>query len=108
MSDCDLCSDFHLQTAGKKLGNHTWTLLHTMASHYPKNPTEFQKQKMECFIKDLSQLYPCSYCAKHLQTYILKNPINTENKKELQMWMCVMHNDVNVRLNKPIFDCNKF
>ena len=36
-----------------------------------------------------------------------EHPPNTENGKMFKLWMCEMHNDVNVRLDKPIFDCSK-
>lgn len=38
---------------------------------------------------------------------ISKNPPAVSNQKDLSQWMCDMHNIVNKKLGKPIFDCTK-
>jgi hypothetical protein len=35
------------------------------------------------------------------------NKIRNNNRKELVYYICDLHNIVNKRLNKPIFDCKK-
>ena len=34
-------------------------------------------------------------------------PPNVENQKGLSKWLCDMHNIVNVKLGKEVFDCNR-
>jgi hypothetical protein len=34
-------------------------------------------------------------------------PIKNNSREELVYYLCDLHNKVNVRLNKPIFDCKK-
>ena len=36
-----------------------------------------------------------------------KKPPAVNSQKDLSQWMCDMHNVVNKKLGKPIFDCNK-
>jgi hypothetical protein len=33
--------------------------------------------------------------------------ITAENRKEIEQWMCEMHNEVNQRLGKEQFDCKR-
>eukprot|EP01126_Amoeba_proteus_P011498 TRINITY_DN14641_c0_g1_i1.p1 TRINITY_DN14641_c0_g1~~TRINITY_DN14641_c0_g1_i1.p1 ORF type:complete len:121 (-),score=16.88 TRINITY_DN14641_c0_g1_i1:175-537(-) len=90
-----------------QIGNATWTILHTMAIHYPDHPTEKHKIHALAFLEALSVLYPCSYCAKDFAEDLKQHPANVENGKEFNKWLCEAHNRVNVKLGKPEFDCNK-
>lgn len=91
----------------QQLGRNTWSLLHTIAARYPKNPTERDKDEMFEYIKLTSLLYPCSHCAKEFQKDITKTPPNVDSRQELSQWFCQMHNQVNKRIGKPLFDCSK-
>ncbi len=53
------------------------------------------------------KLYPCGYCADRSVEFFEKEPItrNVTSQKELSQWMCRMHNEVNERLGKPMFEC---
>jgi hypothetical protein len=35
------------------------------------------------------------------------NPIENESREKLVAYLCRLHNKVNARLKKPIFDCEK-
>ncbi len=53
-------------------------------------------------------MYPCKLCSQHflrMQSEI--EPFAGTTKKELMIYLCDMHNKVNVRLGKPIHDCSK-
>ncbi|CAO3587970.1 unnamed protein product [Absidia cylindrospora] len=34
-------------------------------------------------------------------------PVQVESREKLSQWLCRRHNEVNVKLNKPVFDCSK-
>lgn len=34
-------------------------------------------------------------------------PIQTQSQSQLSQWLCRIHNKVNVKLGKPVFDCSK-
>ncbi|KAI9138889.1 augmenter of liver regeneration [Paraphysoderma sedebokerense] len=91
----------------RKLGRHTWTFLHTMAAYYPTNPTTEEQSNLHNFLSSFSKLYPCSYCATHLQDYMKRDPPPVNNNWEISQWMCRVHNEVNENLGKPKFDCDK-
>ena len=53
--DCPLFRD--------QFGKVAWSYLHTMAAHYPQNPTETQMTKMKDFIETFTMFFPCKHCA---------------------------------------------
>lgn len=95
-------------TTKEELGRATWTLLHSIADTYPENPSPSLRTHAANLIKALSNLYPCGKCQEHFQRYLEYYPIDTSTKRALQTWMCNFHNDVNRKLNKPLFNCQKF
>lgn len=88
--DCQECKDDRIE-----LGRKTWFVLHTLAEH---NDTRHNDRSFKEFMTALSYLYPCPVCAKQIQIYI-KN----HEPQCTQGWMIDFHNDVNQRLNKPIW-----
>ncbi|KAK9763487.1 Flavin-linked sulfhydryl oxidase of the mitochondrial IMS [Basidiobolus ranarum] len=78
-----------------------------MAAYYPDQPDNEQKANMKTLIKGFSKFYPCGYCATHLQEELKKNEPKVDNRSALSKWMCDIHNEVNERLGKPLFDCSK-
>lgn len=88
-------------------GRATWTYLHSMAAYYPDEPTFAQQGSARRLLTDFAKLYPCGSCALHMDGYLGRNPPRVRSQQELAQWMCELHNDVNVRLGKPVFDCSK-
>eukprot|EP00732_Lithocolla_globosa_P007427 Lithocolla_globosa_v1_NODE_9475_length_703_cov_3.158951.p1 type:complete len:151 gc:universal NODE_9475_length_703_cov_3.158951:670-218(-) len=90
-----------------EIGRSTWTLLHTMAAYYPKEPTDKQQNSMHQFLHSFSEFYPCSYCASHLREHMKQHVPDTSSRTALSLWLCQTHNEVNELLGKKQFDCNK-
>lgn len=88
------------------LGNSSWEFLHTMAAHFPEEPTKTEAQNMTKFVELFAQFYPCDYCAADMQEDVKKFPPDATSRKKFGLWMCQMHNRVNKKLGKPDFDCN--
>ncbi|BES97125.1 growth factor, augmenter of liver regeneration [Nesidiocoris tenuis] len=91
----------------QSLGRKTWAFLHTMAAYYPKNPTSKDQQDMFSLIQLLAKFYPCPICARHFQREIQTHPPDVSSQDALVGWFCQLHNRVNRRLGKPLFDCSK-
>jgi len=89
------------------LGRNTWSFLHTMAAYYPERPNPEQQTNMASFISLFSQFYPCHKCAAHLREELKTNKPDSSSNRNLSQWFCELHNNVNVRLGKPEFDCSK-
>ncbi|KAI3633720.1 hypothetical protein MIR68_008667 [Amoeboaphelidium protococcarum] len=88
-----------------EIGRSGWTLLHTVASYYPEEPTDTHKTSVIQLLNSFSHIYPCYTCAEDLQSDLKKNPPQFNTRSELEQYMCNLHNRVNVRLGKPQFDC---
>ena len=55
----------------------------------------------------MATLYPCKECQTHFKTVIERNPPEVESSVSFQEWMCKVHNAVNEKLGKELFDCAK-
>lgn len=93
----------------ERLGRHTWTFLHTTVSYFAPQPSSHQKSSMLGLLRALPTLYPCGWCAGHLQQYMKANPPDQaveQGREALELWLCKVHNEVNERLGKEQFDCS--
>ncbi|KAI8636772.1 ERV/ALR sulfhydryl oxidase domain-containing protein [Parasitella parasitica] len=94
------------ETERAELGRATWKFLHTMMGRYPEKPTKEERKSLHDFMMLFSTLYPCGECANHFNKLITTYPPQTSSRFSASQWLCAMHNKVNERLQKPIFDCN--
>ncbi|KAK9455854.1 ERV/ALR sulfhydryl oxidase domain-containing protein [Dipodascopsis uninucleata] len=95
------------ETIKAELGRSTWRLLHTILARYPEKPSTDEREALASYIYLLARVYPCGECAQHFQKLLKKYPPQTSSRKAAEMWGCYIHNQVNERLNKEIFDCSK-
>lgn len=91
----------------ERLGNYSWSLLHTIAAKYPERPTPEIQQKMQDFFSTFATFYPCEVCAKDFRQEIKMEPPDTKSQHAFSQWLCRIHNKINVKLGKEIFDCTK-
>lgn len=94
-------------TLKAELGRSTWKFLHTMMARFPDKPTEDDSLALKTFVQLFARLYPCGDCARHFQKLLAKYPPQVSSRNAAAGWACFMHNQVNERLKKPLFDCNK-
>ena len=45
-------------------------------------------------------------CAGHFRQILQKYPPQVGSRSSAAIWACHVHNEVNVSLKKPLFDCN--
>jgi len=50
-----------------------------------------------------SRLYPCGECALEFQELLRKHPPQTATRAAASLWLCHVHNQVNIRLGKLEF-----
>ncbi|KAI0300445.1 ERV/ALR sulfhydryl oxidase domain-containing protein [Multifurca ochricompacta] len=93
------------ETAKALLGRATWKLLHTMTLRYPEHPTEDEREALKSYFYLTSRLYPCGECAAEFQQLLKLYPPQISSRLSASAWLCFVHNKVNERLQKPIFDC---
>ncbi|KAL7628530.1 hypothetical protein AAE478_000045 [Parahypoxylon ruwenzoriense] len=93
-------------TIKAELGRSTWKFLHTMMARFPDKPTEDDSLALKTFIQLFARLYPCGDCARHFQKLLAQYPPQVSSRNAAAAWACFVHNQVNERLKKPLFDCN--
>ncbi len=119
----------------REVGRAAWAFLHTTAAYYPDAPTGEQRDIMRDFMYNMARVYPCGYfscgiffvclcgayppltcavapcraryCADTTSNEMVRNPPRVGSRRELTTWLCEIHNEVNDRLGKPMFDCSK-
>ena len=96
-------NEINLQVVGRS----SWNLLHAIANKYPDFPSQKDEVNMIYFFNLFMYFFPCKICSKHMLQFCAKYPIQTKSKAQLSNWFCQLHNSVNIKLNKSIFDCEK-
>lgn len=93
------------ETLKAELGNAAWKLLHTILARYPDQPTQEQKNHLSAYVSSFAQVYPCGDCARHFIKLLAKYPPQVNSRKNAAIWGCFIHNRVNERLGKDMYDC---
>jgi len=91
----------------REVGRAAWAHLHTMAAYYPDRPSQQQQKDMAEMMQQLMRFYPCGYCSERSVEELERNPPQVASQRDLSRWLCSVHNEVNERLGKPVFDCSK-
>lgn len=53
-----------------------------------------------------AKLFPCSECGHHFSEMLKRSPPPRKGTVEdLERWLCERHNEVNMRLGKPLHSC---
>lgn len=91
-----------------QLGRNAWSLLHSITGAYPERPSGEQQQDARQFISSFSRLYPCWVCAEDFQQWLKQSAPRVSSRDEFGRWMCEAHNEVNVKLGKERFDCDRW
>lgn len=121
---CRACTDFStfMESKGKtlsvqtgtncplyksELGRNSWSVLHTIAAYYSDHPSQQQQQDVNSFFNIFAKIYPCKECADDMRMDLQDEPPDTGSRTALSQWLCRLHNKVNNKLGKDLFDCSK-
>ena len=77
-------------------GPSIWRTIHSVAYESDKLASE---NTFSNLIYELSFVLPCETCRNHMQNYLKDHPIPQNN---FFIWSVEFHNQVNIRLGKPI------
>jgi len=88
-----------------------WTILHGMAEKSGKSIINADEvREWQKFIRLTGEMLPCDICRQHYIAYFKENPTSilstipfTQLHETIKKWFWTLHNDVNIRNNKPIF-----
>lgn len=85
-------------------GPHLWKSIHYIALGYPENPSREDRQNYKDFFYTLKYIIPCKYCRDHYKDNINDLPnidMYLDTTVRLFEWTVLLHNKVNLMLNKP-------
>lgn len=88
-------------------GPHAWKFIHYVASDYPINPTDQDKQNYYNFFSSLQYVLPCAKCRYNLKRHYQKYPLTEqalESRANLLKWTIDLHNVVNYYTGKPMLN----
>jgi len=92
-------------------GKHMWRSIHYICLGYPTNPTMDDKQRYSEHLTSLQYVLPCILCREHFADELKKFPL-TDNvmrtRDSLLNWSILVHNSVNRRLGKPLYNISNF
>lgn len=91
--------------SSQELFHSTWSLLHSVAAHFPKNPTEkYQKGYLD-FFETFGKIYPDRQKALKFQELVKQYPPQLHSREALSIWLCKVHNVFNQDSGKQEFPC---
>lgn len=93
------------ETLKQELGRAAWKVFHTTLARFPKKPTPDEREALSSYIHLSARLYPCGECATHFRLILQQYPPQTSSRDAASQWGCFIHNLVNQRLGKEVFDC---
>ena len=80
-----------------------WVPFHEYAWFYSKTPTTEEKERAQVIYEKLfPDLIFCQACRDHYLQMIVRTPPDLSSRDALFRWSVDRHNEVNLRLNKPV------
>jgi hypothetical protein len=100
----------------KVWGPPGWLFLHCITFGYPYIIDEFdythfqKKNEYKQFFNYLGKVFPCLYCRESYDKFMKELPIDNflSSRKDLCLWLYLMHNKVNDKLGVPKCDIPSF
>jgi len=83
-------------------GRRVWSLLHTTAAYFPKQPSDHDKEQAKIFVEGL--LNDALEYPKWSENIELDS-LDVSSNNAFATWVCVQHNRVNAKLSKQEFSC---
>lgn len=87
-------------------GRQAWKLLHIGALSYSETPDEKEKASMNNYLLNFANgTMLCEECRGHWKEMLEKSPPGEalNGREKLFKWTVDRHNEVNLRLNKPLY-----
>ncbi len=84
-----------------------WTILHTFAAAYPKDPCILKKESFVGFLYSFKFLLPDQVFRGHYKNIVENYNLKFGNRDEAVMSVCEMHNEYNKLANLELIDCSK-
>lgn len=102
----------HAKPSKERMGFFTWSYMHSLLANIECGKDDkmdpIVKKRVLDLISLIQKTFPCPTCSQDFKELLEKYPADhIETKKELGIWLCKLHNLVNVKLKKSEFNCAK-
>jgi len=83
-------------------GRPLWIFLHSMSFNAPDKCSKIEQENYNRFFNTLGDLLPCKYCRDSYKLFLMYLPIEeySHERSALTYWLYIIHNLVNLKLNK--------
>jgi len=89
----------------KTWGPCTWYLFHSLAEKIKEEHFPALRTELISIMKQICSSLPCPDCAGHATQFMTRLNVNRiQTKNDMKMMLLSFHNQVNRRVNKPIFN----
>ena len=90
-------------------GPPLWREMHLKSFSYPNFPRLEDKSRISRYFNNIIHRLPCEKCKIHYETELYVNPVefNVDSREEISRWLVNLHNNVNIRLGKPVVSYTK-
>ena len=91
-------------------GPHYWFVLYSIAITYPNTPNNVTKKKYYEFIQNLPLFLPHDEISNYFSNMLIKYPVTPylDSRDSFTRWIHFIHNQVNIRLNKPLLSYKEY
>jgi hypothetical protein len=88
--------------------NNLWDIIHSLPFKLNINiSANYRIKKLIIEFYTKFKALPCKICKTHYDKFLINRPLRIlKNNYDLQIWTLNLHNDVNRRLNKQLFNYN--
>lgn len=90
-------------------GKDIWTVLHTSSVYLPEKPTQEELSEFASFVNGVL-VYGTKFnnnWSSLYNEYIKASPFNFTDRENSMISLCNLHNYVNIKLEKDLFECTK-
>lgn len=84
-----------------------WSIIHSVAQSLSSTSTSQEKAALNDFVNGIRTHFPCQECRGHFKNMTDEYPLDNRGRNETGSYFCERHNQVNIRLNKTVFDCSR-
>ena len=97
-------NDYHVEHIN---GRNFWKFMHTTAAYYPAFPSLQQQEQMTHFVNKSAKYFLINpQWTLYWKDRINAHPPTVSNQKELSLWLCEEHNELNQKLGRDTFSCS--
>ena len=88
----------------KHITHKVWSLIHKCTFEYFENPSRSLQDVVFYFFANEVRRIPCKVCMRHYTKYVLDCDFRDvcSSRDKLSRWLVDLHNEINVRNEKPI------